>query len=54
MTKYSFMDEFIITGFELGFLHRLSSDYEMSRELIEKILKRPYKEGKDVTKETQD
>ena len=54
MTQYRFDDEFIITGFELGFLHRLSSDYEMARELVEKILKRPYKEGKDVTEKAQD
>lgn len=50
MTKYRFNDEFIITGFELGFLHRLSKDYEIAKELVENVLKRPYTEGKDSTK----
>lgn len=54
MTQYSFDDKFIITGFELGFLHNLSSDYEIARKLVEKILKRPYKEGKDVTEKIQE
>lgn len=53
MTSYKFQDTFIITGFELGFLHRLSKDYEMAKEIVENVLKRPYEVEKNVTQEIQ-